>query len=99
MSDAWKKSDLNPPRPCGRGLDYVFYKASEKLLKSAPPVWAGTGSGQASDHLDHHLNPPRPCGRGQARRRKHNRIPKLKSAPPVWAGTKAFRLADNKVST
>ena len=33
---------LNPPRPCGRGRLLSSFMSAPTLLKSAPPVWAGT---------------------------------------------------------
>ena len=68
-------------------------RRDESVLKSAPPVWAGTRRGQDFPDYDHYLNPPRPCGRGQLApvKRCHGMI--LKSAPPVWAGTALLSVA------
>ena len=60
------------------------------ILKSTPPVWAGTLNGIRAAFFRIPLNPPRPCGRGLSgffhKEEKHD----LKSTPPVWAGTKNF---------
>ena len=78
---------LNPPRPCGRGQGVVVVPAVPAVLKSAPPVWAGTLLAQTMYSQSFHLNPPRPCGRGQDTFCKAFKLNTLKSAPPVWAGT------------
>ena len=43
----------------------TIYWSALLLLKSAPPVWAGTAVRTASWMLRWNLNPPRPCGRGR----------------------------------
>ena len=79
--------DLNPPRPCGRGQNARQENATIVLLKSAPPVWAGTPSLPRRSVRTSYLNPPRPCGRGQLPDVGSSCTVSLKSAPPVWAGT------------
>ena len=56
------------------------------LLKSAPPVWAGTVIRALPVYLGLLKSAP-PVWAGTGRRDQYQQLVSLKSAPPVWAGT------------
>ena len=50
---------LNPPRPCGRGHEIHQYENYANILKSTPPVWAGTkNTGDSAEYLNLKSTPP-----------------------------------------
>ena len=63
-SQGLPRSDLNPPRPCGRGPWMRMLSFRIRYLNPPRPCGRGHGRQAANLRFTNHLNPPRPCGRG-----------------------------------